>query len=100
MLASVDHITKPNLIQHLKVIQDPQPSIRLLFTFLPHFSVTAPLQDFKRIDTYHSIQMAQPTTKKLEQDTNPGYGEYTIYDRIHISTITLWFLATAACMDD
>ena len=64
-LTSVNHITKPNWLQHLKVIQISTALYSTVIHVVAKFLLTVALQDFKRIDTCHSIRTAQPTSKKL-----------------------------------
>jgi len=48
--------------------------------------------------SYNSIHTAQAISKGFARDTNPGYGEYTIYDYMH-TYVRTYHIARARAPD-
>ena len=78
--ASINYITKSNLLQHLKVVQRSAVFNLSVTHLLAEFYCWQPPCKISK-ELAPTIQYgAKTTSKNFVWDANPGYREYIIYD--------------------
>ena len=86
MLTSTNHITKPNLLQLLKVIRKSTTfNLSAIHLLAKSFVDSGPAKPQTNWYLPFSID-GSVTQKRFVWAINPGYGEYTIYGQIQQGT--------------
>ena len=89
--SSVNHITRPNLLQHLKVIQRSTAFYSTIIHLLAKFLLTMALQDLELAPTIQYGRLSRH--QRYWWVANPGYEKYTIYGHtIDEYLVTIFFV--------
>ena len=87
MLAFVNYITKPNLLQHLKVIQRSTTFYSSVIHLLAKIFIDSGTARLQKNSHLPFNTDGSHASKGFVRDANPGYREYTIYGSSKFNSI-------------